>query len=297
MRWSDIDTWPNATLSRQVLCLPHRWHVQEAGAGDLILLLHGAGGSTHSFRALIPLLAQAHRVVALDLPGQGFTRLGARHRSGLRATAQDIIKLCTQEGWQPTAIVGHSAGGALAIELSKTLLSPRGQAPDVVGINAALDNFKGLAGVLFPAMAKMLAAVPFTAALFSAASSTPARVKALIGSTGSDIDPEGLALYQRLMGDRDHVDSTLMMMAHWSLDDLLKGLGDVPARTLLITGDRDKTVPPDVSVRAAARMPHATHLSLPGYGHLVHEEIPDEIAACILTFLAQNKTPGDAPGV
>jgi magnesium chelatase accessory protein len=295
LQWAQISTWPNAELSRQVLCPPHRWHVQEAGTGDLILLLHGAGGATHSFRDMVPLLAQTHHVIALDLPGQGFTRLGARHRSGLRDTAEDIATLCAQEGWQPTAIVGHSAGAALALDLSRRVLSPRGQAPKVIGINAALDNFKGLAGVLFPVMAKMLAAVPFTASLF-AASAKPARVKALIRSTGSEIDSVGLDCYGALMSDRDHVDSTLMMMAHWSLNDLLASLPSVPAGTLLITGANDQTVPPDVSERAATRMPDARHISLHDYGHLLHEENPQLAVDMIRDFLGQKETPGADPG-
>ena len=50
-------------------CPPHRWHVQVLGEGPTVLLLHGAGGATHSWRGLAPLLATDHRVVMLDLPG------------------------------------------------------------------------------------------------------------------------------------------------------------------------------------------------------------------------------------
>lgn len=294
MRWPPPADWPLKAISRQVYCRPHRWHVQETGpqetgkdktAEDTVLLLHGAGGSTHSFRALIPLLARRCHVVAIDLPGQGFTQLGARHRSSLEATAEDILRLCAQEGWQPTALVGHSAGGALALRLSQRLLSPRGQPPIVVGINAALDNFKGLAGVLFPVLAKLLAAVPFTAKLFAHSSSAPGRIEALIRSTGSDIDAEGLSYYRRLIGDRDHADATLMMMAQWSLDDLLQELGAVRAHTLLITGDKDATVPPAVSERAAAKMPDARVVHLPDLGHLAHEQAPQQVAELILDFL------------
>ena len=81
MRWpEDAADWPHSDRSRIVDCAPHRWHVQEMGAGELILLLHGAGGATHSFRDLAPRLARSHRVVAIDLPGQGFTRAGGRDR-------------------------------------------------------------------------------------------------------------------------------------------------------------------------------------------------------------------------
>lgn len=287
MRWPPPQDWPNAHLSRQIHCPPHRWHVQETGTGGTVLLLHGAGGSTHSFRDLIPLLAKAYHVVAIDLPGQGFTQLGARHRSSLNAMAEDVEKLCAHEGWQPVAIVGHSAGGALALRLSQTILSPRGQSPKVIGINPALDHFEGIAGVLFPVMAKLLAAVPFTAHVFSRASKSPRRVKSLIDSTGSVLDSDGLALYQQLVGDRDHADATLLMMAQWQLETLLDDLGSVPAGTSFIVGDLDRTVPPKVADKAAAKIPDAQVIRLPGLGHLAHEEAPDLVAGRILQILSE----------
>jgi len=92
-----------------VLCKPHRWHVQVAGEGEAILLLHGAGGATQSWRHLFPLLAQTHRVLAIDLPGQGFTELGAKARCGLRHMAEDVTALLDHRGFSPKAIIGHSA--------------------------------------------------------------------------------------------------------------------------------------------------------------------------------------------
>ena len=286
MRWPPPDDWPHAALSRQILARPHRWHVQEAGSGPTLLILHGAGGSTHSMSGLFDNLRNDHHLVALDLPGQGFTRLGARHRCGLDPMAKDIASLCLQQGWQPDAIIGHSAGGALALRLSQTLLSPRGQRPRIIGINPALDTFDGIAGVLFPAMAKMLAAIPFTASLFSATSSSPGRIKALIGSTGSELSPAGLDFYQRLVASRDHVDATLLMMSQWSLDPLTSDLPSLTSPALFVVGERDGTVPVRVSYGAAQRMPDAVVKELPDLGHLVHEEAPDLVAAQIRSFLS-----------
>ncbi|WP_299615777.1 alpha/beta fold hydrolase BchO [uncultured Tateyamaria sp.] len=281
MDWSQIKTWPNSDLSRRGQGPVHRWHIQEKGVGKTVLMLHGAGGSTHSYRDLIPELARTFHVVAIDLPGQGFTQLGARHRCGLDAMAEDISKLCAHEGWTPDVIVGHSAGCAVALRLAEPDLSPRGHAPLIIGINAALEQFKGLAGLLFPVMAKALAAVPFTASLFSGASSNPDRIKALIGSTGSDLDADGLALYQRLVGDRNHVDGTLLMMSQWALDPLLKRLPDHPSEVHFIVGETDATVAPQVSEKAASRMQNATVHRLAGLGHLAHEENPAQTVALI----------------
>ncbi|ABG29859.1 magnesium chelatase [Roseobacter denitrificans] len=288
MRWPPPKDWPHADHSRQVFCHPHRWHVQEFGAGPTVLLLHGAGGSTHSFRDLATALSKNHHVVAIDLPGQGYTQLGARHRSGLASTTEDIVALCAQEGWQPVAIIGHSAGGALALRLSERVFSPQEQTPRVIGINPALDNFKGLAGVLFPVLAKLLAAVPFTAQIFASATSSPARIAALIRSTGSELDAQGLSYYQRLISNRNHADATLMMMAQWSLDDLLRDLPTIPAQTLFIVGDKDATVPPSVSDKAAQKLQNARVIHLEHLGHLAHEEAPEEIARLILAFLSDH---------
>ncbi|MEM6374145.1 MAG: alpha/beta fold hydrolase BchO [Pseudomonadota bacterium] len=292
MDWSEIESWPNAQLSRRVTGPVHRWHVQEAGAGPTMLLLHGAGGSTHNFRDLIAPLSQSFHIVALDLPGQGFTQLGARHRCGLDAMAEDILRLCAQERWRPSVIVGHSAGAAIALQMAMTQPSLQGQPPLVIGINAALGAFPGLAGVIFPIMAKALAAVPFTARLFSGASGNPARIKALISATGSDLDDCGIELYRRLVANRTHVDGTLLMMAQWKLQRLLHSLPTHQGPVCLIAAKNDLTVPPKVSVDTARKLPNGHVTTLENLGHLAHEEAPSQIADVILSFAQQHAGQG-----
>ncbi|MEQ6250741.1 alpha/beta fold hydrolase BchO [Sulfitobacter sp. HNIBRBA3233] len=277
--WHD---WPHAEYSRFSLCKPHYWHIQEMGDGPLLLLLHGAGGASQSFRHLMPLLAEAYRVVTIDLPGQGFTRLGAQARCGLRPMAEDIAKLCAQQGWHPMAVIGHSAGGAVALELLNHLPPP---APRIIGINAALAGFSGLAGVLFPVMAKGLAMVPGVAAFFTASNANPKSVQRLLSGTGSDIPLEDQRFYRRLVGDTGHVNATLQMMAQWDLAPLLRDLPTSGAEGLLITGSRDRAVPPRTSAEIAAKVPGLSHLDLPDLGHLAHEEAPETVAEAIITDL------------
>ena len=276
MKWpDDLDGWPMAAYSRKVLCRPHRWHVQEAGAGDTLLLLHGAGGATQSWRGIFPLLVKTHHVIAIDLPGQGFTEIGARGRCSLPHMAEDVGALMAQEGWQPKAVIGHSAGAAIALQLAL-----KGQVGHVIGINAALSNFRGVAGWLFPMMAKALAINPLSAKLFSATASASS-VRNLITGTGSKLDPEGEDLYLKLIRDSGHVDATLSMMAQWSLDGLTEALSSITPVVDLIVAEGDKAVPPSSSIDASKRLPNAHLHKIPSLGHLAHEEDPDQIVALI----------------
>lgn len=272
--------WPLRDHSTAVACPPHRWHVQTLGVGPTLVMLHGAGGATHSWRHLAPLLAPRYRLVMPDLPGQGFTRSGNRSRLGLDGMAEDTIRLLRQMGETPQAIVGHSAGAAIALRMAETL-----PLRAVVGINAALGQFEGIAGVIFPAMARALALIPFLPTAFARLSGTPQRVAALIDSTGSRIDAQGFDLYRRLVGAPAHVDGTLAMMSQWRLDGLLSRLPALQTPTLLVAADDDRTVPPGVSARAASRMPRATLLRLPEGGHLVHESHAAGVADAIRGFL------------
>lgn len=273
--------WPHRETSRFIPCRPHLWHVQVMGAGPEVLLLHGAGGGTHSWRQIMPLLARNWRVIAIDLPGQGFTRLGARARCGVDPIAEDIRALCRQEGWQPAAVIGHSAGAALALRLAETM-----PLRAVIGINAALGAFEGVAGWLYPLMARLLAMTPFAAQIFSRIWGTEARVQSLLRATGSQIDAAGQAQYLTLLRNPAHVDATLAMMAQWQLDGLLARLPQQACPCLLITAQNDRAVPPEISRTAAARMPQAEWADLGSFGHLVQEENPGAVAGLINDFLA-----------
>lgn len=282
MDWESLKGhWPNAAHSHFVLSRPHRWHVQVMGpeTAPALLLLHGTGGATHSWRDVAPLLARRFRVVMPDLPGQGFTKLGAMQRSGLDLMADDLAALMARLDVAPRAIVGHSAGGALALRLSELLGGPA-----VVGVNPALDNFGGAAGWLFPMMAKALALNPFVAPTLSRMTS-PRAVARLIAATGSRIDAVGLACYRTCLSDTAHVDGTLTMMAQWRLDGLRPRLGRLAMPVLILTGDRDRAVPPETGIRAAGEIPGARHRSLGPLGHLAHEEEPERTAEEIAAFL------------
>ncbi len=274
--------WPNRDASRFEETGAVRWHYQRLGRGPVMLLLHGAGAATHSWRGLLPVLAQDFDVVATDLPGHGFTRVASRSQCSLPAMARSIGDLMARLEATPKIIVGHSAGAAIALQCVTTgLISPS----TVIGLNAALTPFRGIAGVLFPPLARILALNPVVPWMFSKFAGGDAQTRRLLDSTGSTLDAKGYALYGRLFRKPRHVDGALAMMALWDLDPLLQALPDVDVPVHLIVGSGDTTIPPGEARALSAQHDHITVHEMPVLGHLMHEEDPDEIATKILRIV------------
>jgi magnesium chelatase accessory protein len=275
--------WPFKAQGSLVTAGRHRFWVIDTGHKDApaLLLLHGTGASGHSFHRTIPGLATTHRVIVPDLPGHGCSATGFAGRLGLDAMAADLWTLCDALEVRPHAIIGHSAGAAIALRMAETRPTP------VIGINAALGEFDGAAGVLFPILAKGLASLPFVATAAVGLVGRPSSVERILAGTGSPLDPEGRAMYLRLVRDVDHLNGALGMMADWRLQGLLSRLPSLQSPVHLIATEGDRAVPPDVSSEAAKRLPNARLTLLPNLGHLPQEETPDGLSALILDSLRQ----------
>lgn len=280
------EDWPLRAASRIVPVAPHRWHVQAMGRGPDVLLLHGAGASAHSWHRLAARLDDRFHMIAPDLPGHGFTR-SPRGRARLSDVARDLGALMAAMGATPRAIIGHSAGAAVALEMQRQGVVA---AERLVIVNGALEDFRGPAGLLFPMMAKMMALNPLTGIWLSQRNS-PAQVRSLIGATGTDLDDASLRLYARLVARKAHVDGTLAMMAQWSLKELRAALPGITTPALVLHGARDQAVDIEAAERSAALLPNATFRRLDGIGHIAQEEAPDRVADAVGDFLADLLQP------
>ena len=271
--------WPNREASRFVRAAGIRWHVQQMGTGPILLLLHGTGAATHSWRSLAPLLANRFTVIAPDLPGHGFTQAPPSHRLSLPGMAQSLRGLLEALGASPAMAAGHSAGAAILARMSLDgTIAPR----RLVSLNGALLPLRGAPGHLFAPLAKLMASVPLVPRLFAWHAAERRVVERLIRETGSTLDPAGLEFYRRLARNPGHVAAALGMMANWELDALKRDLPRLQAPLVLVVGANDRTIPPADSSRVQILLPKATLVTLPGLGHLAHEERPQDVADLIV---------------
>lgn len=277
--------WPH----RDASCFVHagglRWHVQCMGEGPVALLIHGTGAATHSWRGLMPLLARHFTVVTMDLPGHAFTDTPPASQLSLPGIAGAVAALVETLALKVGLVVGHSAGAAIGTRLVLDgVLAPQA----LVAINGAFLPFAGWPGLIFPSVARLMAATPLAPQLFAWRSWDRAAVEKLIAGTGSTLDARGLAMYATLLRDAQHAAGALGMMARWDLRPLARDLSRLRAPLRLIVGTNDKAVTPQDAHRVRAMIPPTTPCTLVqivGTGHLAHEEQPVEVAQHILSAL------------
>jgi magnesium chelatase accessory protein len=277
----DRASWPLHEASQFVRSQGLLWHVQRLGRGPLIVLIHGTGASTHSWRGLLPLLAQRWSVLAFDLPGHGFTR--GTPPAGLSDTSMSaaVGALLRALDAEPRLLIGHSAGAVVALRL---VLQGGCRARGVISLNGALRPFGRIGHAVFSPLIKGIAQLPLSAQLLSWRARNRGAVESLMASTGSRLRAEDIDLYWRLLRSPRHVQGVLQMMAQWDLDAFARALPTLAVPLAQLVGSADRTVPPLQAERVQALLPRAQIVTLPGLGHLAHEEDPAavarEIVAC-----------------
>ncbi len=277
---TDGRDWPNREASRFVRAGGYEWHVQQMGSGPVCFVIHGTGAATHSWRDVMPLLAKHYTVVAMDLPGHGFTK-GSGKSPTLEGMAASVGALLDELQLTPDVIVGHSAGVAIAAQL---LLDRKWQIP-LIGFTPALMPFPGLAAKIFPSLAKMLFTNPFVAIIFSRMAQAPGQTaKFLARATGSKIDAAGAKYYTRLFSKSGHCDGAIRMMANWRLEGVGARLGNLVSPVLLVSAAKDAAIPKPALVQAVALIPGCETQEMAALGHLAHEEDPAQAVKIIVDF-------------
>ncbi|MCY4265610.1 MAG: alpha/beta fold hydrolase [Gammaproteobacteria bacterium] len=273
--------WPNQQSSRFIAAGGIRWHVQVMGQGPVVLLLHGTGASSHSWRELAPDLAHNYTVVVPDLPGHGFTEAPVATDMSLPGMANLLESLLLTLELRPELAVGHSAGAAIA---AKMCLNDA-MAPNwLVSINGALLPLSGIPGWVYSPIARMLASGGFWVKLLARSAADRSAVERLVQRTGSVIGPEGVDLYAKLLRTTSHTAAALCMMAHWDLRSLQRQLQDLKPNLLLLVGENDLMVPPEQANRLARLLPSTELRRMADCGHLLHEEKPQQTAALIRQY-------------
>jgi pimeloyl-ACP methyl ester carboxylesterase len=244
--------------------------VRQVGRGTEIVLLHGFQNDHTAWDPFIERLdLEAHRATAADLVGCGASAPGADwERCTIAEYAADLVAVCDALRLAAPVVIGHSLGGATALE-------------------AALshgDRFRALV-LVAPASTTGLDFLPDAAAFESLAHPTPERQQQL-----------ARAAFQRPPSEEDFA-ALLTVIAHAtpehiegaarSMRDFVRhdDLGRLRLPCLLVCGDRDRHVPLRNLLATQQAIPRCGLQVYHDVGHVPFAEVPDRFAADVDHFL------------
>ena len=255
----------------------------EAGTGPPVLLLHGHEQSAASWRWVVPVLAQSHRVLALSLPGHGETDAAVGGYAPGRDLAPFVAGFLNALGIGSLDVVGNSVGGAVALRLALsnkrsvrtlTLVASAGLGREVHPL-LALDTLPGVGE-----LAIMLSRLP--GGDVQRSSMSAAMLFAQPWRVPAEFFAEQHALGRR-PGQLEA--STAMARALFDMtgqrEIMLDQLHTLTMPTLLIWGENDYVLPVQHARIAVDRLPRGRLSLFPDCGHLPHVEHPDRFATVL----------------
>jgi len=262
-------------------------HYKISGEGSpLIILLHGFGASTFSWREVIEPLSEEFTVVAFDRPGFGLTSrpIGEELKDfnpySLAGQVELTALLIQYFGFEKAILIGNSAGGLTALE---TAIEYPEKVLGLVLVDAAIYN--GEADSLFFRLLTNTPQGRYLGPLVSRAFLRNSRD--LLDLAWHDTDkltPDILEGYEKPLRS-ENWDRALweLTLARKPYDYSRIRMISVPS--LVITGSNDKIVPVEDSMRLAKELPLAKLSIIQNTGHLPHEESPGEFLGIVIPFL------------
>jgi 3-oxoadipate enol-lactonase len=239
------------------------------GSGPAVIFAHGAGGTHMSWWQQVPVLAKNYRCITIDHRTYGYSRDTAGG-PGRRAFVQDLTGLLDQLGVQKVSLVGQSMGGT-------TVLGFASKHPDRVSALIMSDTTGGYSDDEIAALRKKLAP----------SASSIARAFA---PDFAQREPAKYFLYREINSLTLQADPAPAAAAGTAASTDIKPVLAAKIPVLFIVGAEDQLIPPPIIEAMHNKMPGSQLVKVPGAGHSVYFEKPDEYNRIVTEFLQKHAT-------
>jgi pimeloyl-ACP methyl ester carboxylesterase len=242
---------------------------EQAGAGPPLVLVHGGVTDSRIWRLQLDALSAEFTVIAWDAPGCGQSD-DPPPSYRLPEYADALAGMLDRLQIERAHVLGHSFGGALALELYR-------RHPELPATLILVAAYAGWAGSLQADEVRRRLAYALDLADGSA-------VRDVAPFLSPGLPPQAVDALTVTMSETRRV--ATRAMAHALADADLRGmLPSVAVPTLLVYGDADERAPVAVGEAIAAAIPDATLVTIPGAGHECYLEDPVRFNDSVRRFL------------
>lgn len=245
------------------------------GEGPAAVLLHGFPTSSHLWRELVPLLVPGFRAIAPDLVGYGRSAKPADADLHIRAQARYVRELLQELDVDDLAVVAHDIGGGVA-----QLLAMEGGVRTLALVDSICFDSWPIEGVRMlqqagadrydDGFARQVLEVTFDLGMGHRHRLADEDLEAYVRPWAAD----PAALHRAAMG----IDGV-------GLDGTEDRLSRLDARALILWGEDDPFLPPELAERLGEALPGSTVGVLPGCSHFLTEDAPETVVPLIADYL------------
>jgi len=264
---------------------PLRLAVNDTGQGQPVVLIHGLGTNSYTWRHIAPELAKQYRVITIDLKGFGASDKPLDGAYTVRAQADLVAEVIEAKGLRNITLIGHSYGGGISLMLALD---------DAKAARKRINRLVLLNSIAYPQETPLffdLLQVPVIGDL--SISMIPADVQIeqalrLAYEQDAAITPEAIARYAAPLattGGKHALVETIRQIIPQDIKTIARQYPNITAPTLIIWCNRDRVVPIELGQQLAANMPNAGLRILRDCGHSPQEEKPGETLEIIEAHL------------
>ncbi len=249
-------------------------HYVEKGHGPALVMVHGFGGATFSFRYQMAEFSKDHRCVAIDLKGFGYSQRVKGGDYSLTEQARIVLRVMDALGIESCVLMGHSMGGDVSMRIAV-------MAPHRVERLVLAASSPGMKLWVMPRL-------PFLRPILRlSVRASLGRYRKRLFYDSKAIDAE--AVFQGYLATSRIIGSFNTVWEMWSgiRKDKAIAYKRITMPVLILWAERERIIPfPGLGLRWLRRkLPKAEVVTVPKTGHLLLEERPEACNAAIRGFL------------
>ena len=254
-----------------------RIHYLEAGIGEPLLLIHGLGQSLYTWRNLFAELSESYRVIAIDLPGHGYSDRPEYFCYSMDEMAEAIKLFLDEKEIISAHMIGFSTGAMYMLRLLTMY-------PEYVANCIAISP--GGISKQMPSLIRSLKSplkAVFTRNLFSFGDVKKCLQECFYDQTA--IDDRVVNQYYEPLSDGYTREALMYAVQNFDLHHVTEQLKETDHEILLLWGKEDKWHLPNNSVFYQSILQNGRYFLVRNAGHIVQEDTPEKLYQVILSYI------------